>query len=107
MTFADSDDLDWEFALVRTLGIRPVLGGRTWRQGEKREFKTCRCCIPMRPESMSEPARSWLRFPTDRDQEPVRSFETFTRDLNSLADWLQACGIRSVAMESTSVYWIP
>jgi len=43
----------------------------------------------------------------DRDQHPVRSFPTFTRDLNALADWLQQCGIRSVVMESTSVYWIP
>ncbi len=43
----------------------------------------------------------------DRDPQPVRSFPTFTRDLNALADWLQQCGIRSVAMESTSVYWIP
>ena len=42
----------------------------------------------------------------DRDPKPVRSFPTFTRDLNALADWLQRCGIRSVAMESTSVYWI-
>src|SRR3982751_111584 len=43
----------------------------------------------------------------DRDPHPVRRFQTFTRDLNELADWLQACGIHSVAMESTSVYWIP
>ncbi len=43
----------------------------------------------------------------DRDPEPVRSYPTFTRDLHELADWLQRCGIRSVAMESTSVYWIP
>ena len=43
----------------------------------------------------------------DRDPHPVRSFPPFTRDLNALADWLQQCGIRSVAMESTSVYWIP
>jgi len=43
----------------------------------------------------------------DRDPHPVRSFPTFTRDLNALADWLEQCGIRSVAMESTSVYWIP
>jgi transposase len=43
----------------------------------------------------------------DRDPQRVRSFPTFTRDLNALADWLQRCGIRSVAMESTSVYWIP
>ena len=39
----------------------------------------------------------------DRDPHPVRSFPTFTRDLNALADWLEQCGIRSVAMESTSV----
>jgi transposase len=43
----------------------------------------------------------------DRDPKPVRSFATFTRDLNALADWLQRCGIRTVAMESTSVDWIP
>ena len=28
----------------------------------------------------------------DRDQQPVRSFPTFTRDLNAFADWLQQCG---------------
>jgi hypothetical protein len=49
----------------------------------------------------------FVAVPADRDPEPVRSFTTFTRDLNAAADWLQKCGIRSVAMESTSVYWIP
>jgi hypothetical protein len=49
----------------------------------------------------------FVAVPADRDAKPVRSFETFTRDLNALADWLEDCGIRSVAMESTSVYWIP
>jgi len=43
----------------------------------------------------------------DRDPRPVRSFPTFTRDLHALADWLEQCGIHSVAMESTSVYSIP
>jgi len=43
----------------------------------------------------------------ERDPEPVRSFKTFTTDLNRLADWLVACGIKSVAMEATGVYWIP
>ncbi|UOM37082.1 IS110 family transposase [Acuticoccus sp. I52.16.1] len=38
---------------------------------------------------------------------PVRSFGTFTRDLHELADWFRACGVTSVAMESTGVYWIP
>jgi transposase len=49
----------------------------------------------------------FVAVPPDRTAEPVRSFETFTRDLYELADWLQSCGIRSVAMESTGVYWIP
>src|SRR3954465_341191 len=49
----------------------------------------------------------FVAVPAERDAEPVRSFATFTQDLNALADWLQRCGVRSVAMESTSVYWIP
>lgn len=49
----------------------------------------------------------FVAVPPDRAAEPVRSFETFTRDLYELADWLHSCGVRSVAMESTGVYWIP
>jgi transposase len=49
----------------------------------------------------------FVAVPADRDADPIRSFATFTQDLNALADWLQRCGVRSVAMESTSVYWIP
>jgi transposase len=49
----------------------------------------------------------FVAVPADRDDQPVRSFPTFTRDLVALADWLHSCHIRSVAMESTSVYWIP
>ena len=49
----------------------------------------------------------FVAVPADRDNKPVRSFSTFTRDLKELVDWLQGCGIRTVAMESTSVYWIP
>jgi transposase len=49
----------------------------------------------------------FVAVPADRDDKPVRSFPTFTRDLNELVDWLQRCGICTVAMESTSVYWIP
>jgi hypothetical protein len=43
----------------------------------------------------------------DRDSEPVRRFESFTADLHRLADWLQSCGVKTVAMQSTGVYWIP
>jgi transposase len=49
----------------------------------------------------------WACVPEDGDAEPVRSFGTFTPDLYALADWLAACRIETVAMESTGVYWIP
>jgi transposase len=43
----------------------------------------------------------------DRASDPVRSFGTFTGDLHRLADWFAECGVKTVVMESTSVYWIP
>ena len=49
----------------------------------------------------------YVAVPADRDDEPVRKFDCFTADLHRLADWLQQCGIETVAMESTGVYWIP
>jgi transposase len=49
----------------------------------------------------------FVAVPADRDPQPVRSFQTFTADLAALAGWLERCGIRTVAMESTGVYWIP
>jgi transposase len=45
--------------------------------------------------------------PPDRIEEPVQVFGTFTVDLHALADWLAACEVDTVAMESTGVYWIP
>jgi len=45
--------------------------------------------------------------PADRSPAPVKKFGTFTGDLEKLAEWLQQCGIKTVAMESTGVYWIP
>src|SRR5260221_1004684 len=49
----------------------------------------------------------WACVPADRDETPVRCFGTFTPDLEALAAWLVACGVTTVAMESTGVYWIP
>jgi transposase len=43
----------------------------------------------------------------ERDPQPVRRFECFTADLRRLADWLESCGVKTVAMQSTGVYWIP
>lgn len=52
-------------------------------------------------------AEIYAAIPEDREEGSVRRFETFTADLNALADWLEECGVDTVAMESTSVYWIP
>ena len=49
----------------------------------------------------------WGGVPADRDAEPVRAFGTFTPELQARVDWLVQCGVDTVAMESTGVYWIP
>src|SRR5438270_193577 len=43
----------------------------------------------------------------DRDPESVRRFACFTADLYRMAEWLRSCGVKTVAMQSTGVYWIP
>jgi len=48
-----------------------------------------------------------VAVPPARDAQPVRVFRTFTPDLHALVAWLLACGIDTVAMESTGVYWVP
>ena len=52
-------------------------------------------------------AEIWACVPEGRDEQSVRVFKTFTPDLQTLADWLEQCGVDTVAMESTGVYWIP
>ena len=49
----------------------------------------------------------FVAVPQDRRDQPVREFEAFTADLYRLADWLSECGVGTVVMESTGVYWIP
>ena len=49
----------------------------------------------------------YAAVPADRDDQPVRCFGTFTNELNQLSTWLKKCGIETVAMEATGVYWIP
>ena len=51
-------------------------------------------------------ASHFVSVPPDRDPQPVREFKSFTDDLVRLAAWLDACGIKTVVMESTGVYWI-
>lgn len=49
----------------------------------------------------------YVAVPGDRSDDPVRRFDTFTGDLHEAAKWLKECGIESIAMESTGIYWIP
>src|SRR5204862_2914423 len=47
-----------------------------------------------------------VAVPPSRDGQPVRRFGCTTAELKAMADWLKQCGIRTVAMQSTGVYWI-
>jgi transposase len=49
----------------------------------------------------------WVAVSPDRDPEPVRRFGCFTADLREMGRWLVEKGVRSVAMQSTGVYWMP
>jgi transposase len=49
----------------------------------------------------------WVAVSPDRGPEPVRRFGCFTADLREMGRWLMEKGVRSVAMQSTGVYWMP
>jgi transposase len=49
----------------------------------------------------------FVAVPAQADGQPVREFGAMTDDLHAMADWLLACGVDTVALESTGVYWIP
>src|SRR5881628_1594786 len=49
----------------------------------------------------------WVAISPERDEDPVRRFDCFTADLEQMAKWLVHKGVRSVAMQSTGVYWMP
>lgn len=52
-------------------------------------------------------SQMYVAVPEDRDEQFVRVFGTFTRDLIAIVQWLKQCNISTIAMESTGVYWIP
>jgi len=49
----------------------------------------------------------FVAVPSERDENPVREFLTFTADLQKMVNWLKECGIKTIIMESTGVFWIP
>lgn len=48
-----------------------------------------------------------MAVPSGSTEHPVREFGVYTKDLYAIAEWLKECGVLSVAMESTGVYWVP
>ncbi len=73
-------------------------------------------CLPAPPTLVVHPNAAGIdvggdahvvAVPSDRDAEPIRSFGVFTSDLRMMAAWLHKCGITTVVMESTGVYWMP
>jgi transposase len=74
------------------------------RSGRQREFS------PVHPDAAAIDIGATMHMAAVApgcDAEPVRSFGTFTGDLHRPADWFSACGVKTVVMESTGVYWIP
>lgn len=48
----------------------------------------------------------YVAVPPGRDPQPVRKFGSFTADLHRMAQWLKACGVDTVVMQATGVYWV-
>lgn len=80
------------------------------KQRRKKQKKQSKSFSIINPDAVGidiGSAEHWVAVPADRDQHPVRKFKCFTADLHNMADWLNKCGIKTIAMESTGVYWIP
>lgn len=80
------------------------------QSGQKRGRKGSRVLPLLNPNAAGidvGASEHYVAVPADRDEQPVRRFGAFTEDLHALAQWLVQCGVTTVAMESTGVYWIP
>ena len=73
----------------------------------QRQFDALTCVHPHAAGLDIGSAEIVVAVPPDRDPQPVRVVQTFTPDLQALVSWRIACGIATVAMERTGVFWIP
>ena len=88
----------------------PKSTGKKARSRRAKKPKTTNAQPVVRPHAAGidvGSAELYVAVPADADPQPIRTFATFTEDLHALADWLVRCGIQTVALESTGVYWIP
>src|SRR3982751_4509895 len=75
----------------------------------RKHSRPARDIAPVHPHAAAVDIGATLHVAAVRpgcDPEPVRTFGTFTTDLHRLADWFEQCGVETVAMESTGVYWV-
>jgi len=77
------------------------------RKRSKRRLEDLSCVYPNAAGLDIGSEEIVVAVPPDRDEQPVRAFATFTPDLLALVDWLLACGIDTVVMKSTGVFWVP
>jgi transposase len=96
--------------------VKKPQGGnlQAWDAKSKRRRRNKGMCLEDRPVLEPNAAgidvgarEMFVAVPPGRDENPVRVFATFTEDLERLTDWLEQCGVTTVALESTGVYWIP
>lgn len=81
------------------MGIKSIAGAGIPRHLE---------CINIKAAGIDVGSEShFVAIPEGLDEFSVREFKSYTADLFRLAEWLKKCGIETVAMESTGVYWIP
>jgi len=82
-------------------------GGQTGSAQKKVDWKALEIVHPDAAGIDIGGSEHWVAISPDRDSEPVRRFGTFTADLHEMARWLVEKAVRSVAMQSTGVYWMP
>ena len=80
---------------------------RSLAQGEIRATEGVTVVTPHAAGADIGAQEIYVCIPGPNQTQMVRSFGTYTADLNAIADWLVEHGIHTIAMESTSVYWIP
>jgi transposase len=79
------------------------------KPGSKRQKGALKDGLPMLNQNAAGidvgNAEHHVAVPAGRDKEPVRKFGSFTADLHRMAEWLKACGIETVVMQATGVYF--
>jgi transposase len=103
--------LSFSHALGRlpAMAVTPHPGGDAMPRGQRRTTRAVTTPV-LHPHAAGidiGATELYVCVPLDRDPQPIRRFGTFTEDLRALATWLTQCGVTTVAMESTGVYWIP